>query len=95
MNLSVKRLPAEVFHPSEYIRDELEARGWSVEQFTIMAGLLRPDADALVDGSQSVTPRFAVALALAFGTSATTWYRLQRTFDAGAARQHQTKGRPC
>lgn len=25
-----ERIPAEAFHPSEFIKDELEARGWSL-----------------------------------------------------------------
>ena len=81
--MSVKRLPAEVFHPSEYIRDELEARGWTGEQFHIMAGGSRHEANGLVDGTLDITPRRALLLARAFGSCATTWYRMQRTFDAG------------
>ena len=81
----VKRLPVEVFPPAEYLRDELEARGWTLGQFALMANLQAEEAIALENGSQRVTPRFALALAGAFGTSATLWYRLQMTYDAGSA----------
>ena len=85
--MNVKRLLAEVFHPSEYIRDELEARGWTVEQFATMAGLKAEEADDIVSGIAHITPRRALTLSRAFGTSATVWYRMQRTFDAGPVRK--------
>lgn len=82
--MSVKRLPAEVFPPSEYIRDMIEELCWSYQQFAIMAELKLPEATELADGEISVTPRRALALGKAFGTSATLWYRLQRSYDAGS-----------
>lgn len=34
-----ERIPAECFHPSELIRDEIEARGWSLDDLAMrMAG---------------------------------------------------------
>ena len=33
-----KRTPADVFHPSEFIRDEMEARGWTLEILTSQMG---------------------------------------------------------
>jgi HTH-type transcriptional regulator/antitoxin HigA len=83
--MSVKRLPAEVFHPSEYIRDEMEARLWTNKQLAIMCGLSQRETDELIAGEVPVTPRRALALAKAFGSAATTWYRMQRTYDAGPA----------
>lgn len=37
MSETPKFRPAEVFHPAEYIRDELLARGWSLDTFTAHA----------------------------------------------------------
>lgn len=87
--MQVNRLPAEVFHPSEYIRDEVDERGWTREQFCVMCELPEREALGLLQGVLSVTPPRAIALAKAFGTSATTWYRMQRTFDAGPATAKQ------
>ena len=83
----LKRLPAEVFPPAEFIADEIGARGWSMEEFGLMAGLKQNEAEQLAGGFLRVTPRLAFAISRAFGTSPTLWYRLQRTFDAGAARK--------
>lgn len=84
--LVVKRLPADVFHPSEYINDELEARCWTREQFLVMSGMNAIEADQLLDEQKAVTPRIALMLSKAFGMSASLWYRLQRSFDARPAK---------
>ena len=83
--MTVHKVPAEVFPPSEYIQDELDARGWSLDQFVIMAGLPAAEAKRLVKGDVRITPRLALALSRAFGSSGTLWYRLQTSFDAGPA----------
>ena len=82
--VSINPLPAEVFHPSEYLRDELKARCWTLEQFAVMSRLKLTEAQQLVDGELPVTRRLAVRLSEAFGTSPGLWYRLQRTYDAGS-----------
>jgi plasmid maintenance system antidote protein VapI len=33
-----KRMPAEVFHPSEFIRDEMDARGWTRDDLALRMG---------------------------------------------------------
>ena len=81
--MKIERVPEQVFHPSEYIRDEMRYRDWSHEQFALKAGMNLTAAIALIRGDCGVTPRAAEALARAFGTSATLWYRLQKTYDAG------------
>lgn len=30
-----ERMPAEVFHPSEFIKEEMEARGWSADELAM------------------------------------------------------------
>jgi len=88
--MTVKRLPAEVFHPAEYIRDELEARDWTKEQFCAMCRLPARKVLDLIDGRADVTPCRAMALSQVFGTSATLWYRIQRTFDAGPGKDGES-----
>ena len=34
----VERKPAEVSHPSEFIKDELAARGWSLDDLAVRMG---------------------------------------------------------
>ena len=69
--------PAETFPPGEFIKDELEARGWSqVERAEILG---RPPrlVSELVSGKRSVTPETAKGLAEAFGTSPALWMNLE------------------
>jgi hypothetical protein len=36
--MSATRIPAEVFHPSVFIQEEMDARGWSREELAIRMG---------------------------------------------------------
>jgi HTH-type transcriptional regulator / antitoxin HigA len=75
------RMIAEVFPPGEFIRDELEARGWTqVELAEIMA---RPHrlVNELIAAKRSVTPDTAQALGQAFGTGAEYWMNLEMLYQ--------------
>jgi HTH-type transcriptional regulator/antitoxin HigA len=73
--------PAEVFHPGEYLRDELEARGWKdtelAERTRLPVSLLR----FIMREKASITPDTAYAISEAFGQSANLWMHLQETYD--------------
>ena len=71
-----KRRP-ERFPVCEYLRDELEARGWSVETFCERTGLRRDVAEELLAGSRSITKLTALCLEHGLGCRAATWLRLQ------------------
>src|SRR5579871_43336 len=61
------RAPAEVFPPGEFIREELEARGWTQGDLAqIMDRPLRL-VNELVAGKKQITPETARGLATAFG----------------------------
>lgn len=62
----VARTPAEVFPPGEFIREELEARGWTQGDLAqIMDRPLRL-VNELVAGKKQITPETARGLATAF-----------------------------
>lgn len=73
--------PVEVFRPGVYIRDELEARGWS--QLDLAEILGRPPrlVSELIGGTRAVSPETAKGLSAAFGTSAELWMNLQTAYD--------------
>lgn len=78
---------AEAFHPSEYIADELKARGWSVRDLAeAMPGDTEENHCAmtlyLAVGPDNPGLRIGDAndLAAAFGTSADLWLNLERTW---------------
>src|SRR5436190_9330889 len=63
----LNRVPAEVFPPGEFIREELEARNWTQGDLAQIMG--RPDRliSELITGKKQITPETARGLAQAFG----------------------------
>ena len=78
------RKPAEVFHPGEYLADELSERGWSIGTFCSLSGLRSNVVEELIKGNRNVTRLTALCLANALGVKSQTWINLQRTFDQAA-----------
>src|SRR5260221_13677420 len=70
----------EPFPPGEFIRDELEARGWT--QSDLAQILARPiqTVNQIVNGKKRITPETAVELALAFDTSPELWLNLENAY---------------
>jgi HTH-type transcriptional regulator / antitoxin HigA len=74
-------MPAEAFHPGEYIRDELEARGWSQKDLARILDRPLQVVNEIVNGRKRITADTAMAIGLAFGTGAKVWLNLQSTYD--------------
>lgn len=75
------RVPAEVFPPGEFLREELEARNWTQQE---LADILdRPPRliSELIAGKRAVTPETARGLGDAFGTSAEYWMNLESQYQ--------------
>jgi HTH-type transcriptional regulator / antitoxin HigA len=75
------RLPAEIFPPGEFLREELEAREWSQQE---LADILdRPPRliSELIAGKRAITPETAKGLADAFGTSPDYWLNLESQYQ--------------
>jgi HTH-type transcriptional regulator / antitoxin HigA len=75
------RKPAEVFPPGEFIRDELEERGWTQSDLAKIINRPLPVVNLIIAGKKSVTPETAIGLAGAFGTSAEFWLNLETAFQ--------------
>jgi HTH-type transcriptional regulator/antitoxin HigA len=71
----------EAFAPGDYIREELDARGWS--QLDLAEILDRPPqaVNEIISGKRAITPDTANSLADAFGTSAQLWMNLESAFQ--------------
>lgn len=91
MREKVGHTPAEAFHPSEFIAEELEARGWSQHDLAArMAGdpavnFLTLDTYRLVgptDPRMRLGKRTAIALGEAFGVSADLFLNLEAAWRA-------------
>lgn len=76
-----ERIPAMVFHPSEIVRDELAARGWTVQDLAKAMGRPEHLVTEIVEGRESITPLTAQWLAAAFQVSAECWTNMQALWD--------------
>lgn len=75
------RTPAEVFPPGEFIRDELEERGWTQADLAKITGRPLPTINLIINGKTSITPETAMELSSAFGTSAQFWLNLENAYQ--------------
>lgn len=72
---------AEAFPPGEFLRDELEVRGWKQTEFAKMIGQSHRLVNELIAAKRAVTPEVAHKLAAAFGTSAQLWMNLETAWQ--------------
>jgi len=78
---------AEAFPPGEFIREELEGRGWTQEDLAEIIGRQPSIVSGLINGKRAVSPAIAADLAEAFGTTAQLWQNLQSQYDLEIASQ--------
>ena len=74
------RTPAQIFPPGDFIREELEERGWKQEDLAKIMGRPLPTINQIIVGRTAITPETAHELAEAFGTSAELWMNLESSF---------------
>ncbi|MGF7191903.1 HTH-type transcriptional regulator/antitoxin HigA [Robbsia andropogonis] len=82
------RVPAEVFPPGEFLREELDARGWSQQELADILDRPARLISELISGKRAVTPETARGLADAFGTSAEYWMNLESQFQLSKLRDN-------
>ncbi len=75
------RRPAEVFHPGEFLSEELEARDWNQADLAAILGCTKRRISEVVSGKRSVTPDTARGLGAAFGTGAQFWLNLESAYQ--------------
>ncbi|MGA3065931.1 MAG: HigA family addiction module antitoxin [Tepidisphaeraceae bacterium] len=73
--------PAEVFPPGDYLRDELETRGWTQADFAKIIGRPLQTVNEIINNRKRITVETAKAIALALGTSPELWLNLQNYYD--------------
>ena len=79
-------------HPGRSIRTAcLEPLGLSVTEGAKVLGITRQTLNNVVNGKAAISPKMAIRLAKAFGSTAETWLRMQLAYDLAAARKDQSK----
>lgn len=84
--MSEALVPAEVFPPGEYLRDELEVRGWTETEFAQILGRPVQTVSEIINDRKDITPETALAISDAFGTSPDLWLHLQSAYKLYQAR---------
>ena len=84
--------PAEVFPAGEYLRDELEERGWTVSEFAEILGRPIQAVSEILNGKKEITTETAFAFADALGTNPELWLNLQTNFRLHEARSATERG---
>ena len=81
MNITV----AEVFSPGEHLREELEARGWTQEEFAEIIGRSYKQVNELLGAKATLTAPMAAVIAAALGTSPELWLNLENAYRLSLA----------
>ena len=72
---------SEIFPPGEFIREELEARGWTQGDLAEILGRPLGRINEIICGKRAITPETAKSLAEALGTSAELWLNLESAYQ--------------
>lgn len=81
---------AEVFAPGEFLRDELEARGWTQAELGVIMGRPTRLINEIIAGIRGITPETALQLASALGTSPDFWMNLESQYQLSKVQQTKT-----
>ena len=88
--MNTQQIPAEVFPPGEFIRDEIEERGWTQEDLAEILGRPLRLVNEIIMGKRGITPETANGIAAAFGTSAQFWMNLESMYRLSQVRIRNT-----
>jgi HTH-type transcriptional regulator/antitoxin HigA len=81
------RTAAEIFPPGEFLREELEARGWTQSDFAEILGRPIQLVNEIVLGKRAITPETAQGVADALGTSPQLWLNLESAYQLSRLKQ--------
>ena len=73
--------------PGEFIKDELDARGWIQKDFASIIERDTRTVSDLITGKRPVTTDLAILIGEAFGTSPELWLNLENKYQLGLAKQ--------
>ncbi|WP_211461034.1 HigA family addiction module antitoxin [Collimonas silvisoli] len=83
------RIPAEIFPPGEFLKDELEARGWTQVEFADIIGKDTRLISEVISAKRSITPETAMAFGAALGTGPEFWMNLESQYQLSKVRPNQ------
>lgn len=72
---------AETFAPGEFLKEELEARGWTQIELSEIMGRPTRLINEIIAGKRAITPETAVQLGDALGTGPEVWMNLESQYQ--------------
>ena len=89
----MKRKIPESFHPSEYLKDELKERGWSVDKLAKKLDVPPITVKRVISEQLPISPALADRLSRVLGTGSEIWLNLQAAYDLAKKIQSAQKNR--
>src|ERR1035437_7938217 len=74
-------IAGDLFHPGEYIREEMEARGLFQQELADKLHISKSEMSLLIHGNRNITPTIALKLESVFGIVAELWMNLQIKYE--------------
>ena len=74
------RMPAEAFPPGEFLRDELNERGWTQDEFAAIIQRSPAVVNQIISGKRGISPETAQEIGAALGSSAMYWMNLDASY---------------
>lgn len=84
--MSIASCFADVPHPGEFLKEELDARGWSQRDLAYILGAPEQAVNMIVSGKRGISPEMAKAFGEAFDISPDYFANLQKSFEMSNAR---------
>lgn len=72
---------AEIFAPGEFLKEEMDARGWSQIELAEIMGRPTKLVNEIIAGKKAITPETAVQLGDALGTGPGLWMNLESQYQ--------------
>ena len=79
--MATRRRPAEVFPPGDFLREELEERGWTQDDLAAILGRQVRTVNQIIGAKRSITTDMAKGLSAALGTSPEFWLNLEAAYQ--------------
>lgn len=72
---------AEIFPPGEFLKDELESRGWTQTEMAEIMGRPTRLINEIIAGKKTITPETAIQLGDCLGTGPEVWLNLESQYQ--------------
>lgn len=81
------------FHPGEFIKDEIDSRGWTQKQFANIINKSLTEVNELINGKRNITSNWAIIIAAAFDVEPETFLNMQSRYDCYKEQQSLSKSK--